>query len=51
MIHSARIKPYENFNKCQVELTEEESEKLLKTLQCAFNRESWEKQVKYKRGI
>lgn len=37
-------------NYYQVELSEDESEKLLKTLQCAFNRESWEKQIKYKRS-
>lgn len=36
-----------NGNYCQVELKEEDSEKLLKIFQCAFNRESWEKQIKY----
>jgi phosphotransferase system HPr-like phosphotransfer protein len=34
-------------NYCQVELKEEDSEKLLRIFQCAFNRESWEKQIKY----
>jgi hypothetical protein len=40
-----------NGNYYQVELNEEQSEKLLETLQCAFNRESWEKQIKYKKGV
>lgn len=39
-----------NSNFYQIELTDEEAEILLKTFQCAFKRESWENQVKYKKG-
>ena len=36
-------------NYYQVELNDEESETLLKTIQCAFNRQDWETKMKYKR--
>lgn len=36
-------------NYYQVELSDEESEILLKTIQCAFNRQDWENKIKYKR--
>lgn len=39
-----------NGNFYQVELSDEQSDALLKTFQCAFNRESWEKEIKYKKS-